>query len=432
MRSEKGIEIERIHSKSQAEKLGLLPGDILVSINSHKLSDPIDFMFFSSDASVEIEVKRNGKNIILHAIREEGKEFGVDFKPLKAAVCKNNCIFCFVNQLPKGLRKTLYIKDDDYRMSFLYGNYVTLTNLKEEDRKRIVEQRLSPLYISVHSTNRVVRNKLLGNTKAPDILKELKFFVDNKIRPHTQIVLCPGHNDGNELHKTINDLYGFYPYVLSIAVVPVGLTTYRKHSIRPVEKKEARDALKIIESSQKRFKKKHGESIVYGSDELYIKAEIPFPPFKEYGDFPQIENGVGMVQHFMNHAKKIRLPKSPPRKKRFLTFTGTSFYPFFKKFIRHLEAEGVKIDLIPVENRFFGDTVTVTGLLTGKDIIRTLMDKVEEQEAILVPDVVLKDMEDMFLDDINLKDMEDTLNMPVKKIASTPEGLIKAITEGSS
>lgn len=430
MHSEKGLEIERIHSGSQAEKLGLLPGDILVSINSHRLHDPIDFMFFSSDASIEIEVKRNGKNIILHAIREEGREFGADFKPLKAATCKNNCIFCFVNQLPKGLRKTLYIKDDDYRMSFLYGNYVTLTNLKEEDRKRIVKQRLSPLYISVHSTNRVVRNKLLGNTKAPDILKELKFFVDNKIRLHTQIVLCPGHNDGKELSKTINDLYGFYPYVSSIAVVPVGLTTYRKHSIRPVEKKEARDALKIIESFQKRFKKKHGESIVYGADELYIKAEIPFPPFKEYGDFPQIENGVGMVQHFMNHAKKIRLPKSPPRKKRFLTFTGTSFYPFLKKFIRLLETEGINIDLIPVENRFFGASVTVTGLLTGKDIIRTLLDKVEVQEAILVPDVVLKDMENMFLDDINLKDMEDALNIPVRKIASTPEGLIEGVTGG--
>jgi len=432
MQSEKGIEIEHIHSGSQAEKLGLLPNDTLVSINSHRLCDPIDFMFFISDASIEIEVKRKGKNIILHTIREEGKEFGADFKPVKFTICKNNCIFCFVNQLPKGLRKTLYIKDDDYRMSFLYGNYVTLTNLKEKDRKRIVEQRLSPLYISVHSTNKTLRNKLLGNTKATDILKELKFFVDNKIRLHAQIVLCPGYNDGDELYKTISDLYGFYPYVSSIAVVPVGLTTYRKHSVSPVDKKEARDALRIIDSFQKRFKKKHGESIVYGADELYIKSQAPFPPFKEYGDFPQIENGVGMVQHFMYHAKKIRLPKSLPRKKRFLTFTGTSFYPFLKKFIKHLETEGINIDLIPIENRFFGDSVTVTGLLTGKDIIRTLLDKVEVQEAILVPDVVLKNTENMFLDDINLKDMEDALKVPVKKIASTPEGLIEGITGGSS
>ena len=432
MHSEKGIEIDCIHSGSQAEQSGLLPGDTLLSINSHRLRDPIDFMFFSSDASVEIEVKRNGKNIILHAIREEGKEFGADFKPPKSIICKNNCIFCFVNQLPKGLRKTLYIKDDDYRMSFLYGNYVTFTNLKEVERKRIVEQRLSPLYISVHSTNRTLRNKLLANTKAPDILKEIKYFVDNKIRLHAQVVLCPGYNDGNKLRKTISDLYGFYPYVSSIAVVPVGLTIYRKNSISPVEKTEAREALKIIESFQKRFKKKHGESIVYGADELYIKAEMPFPPFKEYGDFPQIENGVGMVQHFMNCSKKIRLPKSPPRKKRFLTLTGTSFYPFLKKFIRYLKAEGINIDLIPVENRFFGDSITVTGLLTGKDIIRTFLDKVEEQEAILVPDVALKETEDVFLDDISMKDMEDALKVPVKKIASTPEGLIEGITGGSS
>jgi putative radical SAM enzyme (TIGR03279 family) len=432
MHPEKGIEIDCIHTGSQAEKSGLLPGDTLLSINSHRLHDPIDFMFFSSDASVEIEVKRNGKNILLHAIREEGKPFGADFKPPKPVICKNNCIFCFVNQLPKGLRKTLYIKDDDYRMSFLYGNYVTLTNLKEGDRKRIFEQRLSPLYISVHSTNKTLRNKLLGNTKAPDILKEIKYFVDNKIRLHAQVVLCPGYNDGNELRKTISDLYGFFPYVSSIAVVPVGLTIYRKNPITPVEKKEARDALKIIESFQKRFKKKHGESIVYGADELYIKSQAPFPPFKEYGDFPQIENGVGMVQHFMNRAKKIRLPKLPTRKKRFLTFTGTSFYPFLKKFIRYLETEGINIDIIPVENKFFGDSVTVTGLLTGKDIIRTLMDKVEEPEAILVPDVSLKEAENMFLDDISMKDMEDALKVPIKKIASTPEGLIEGITGRNS
>src|SRR4030067_1290403 len=243
MQSEKGIEIERIHSGSQAEKLGLLPGDTLVSINSHRLRDPIDFMFFISDASVEIEVKRKCKNIILHTIREEGKEFGADFKPVKFTICKNNCIFCFVNQLPKGLRKTLYIKDDDYRMSFLYGNYVTLTNLKEKDRKRIVEQRLSPLYISVHSTNRTLRNRLLGNAKATDILKELKFFTDNKIRFNLQVVLCPGYNDGEELQRTLSDLYRFYPYVLSIAVVPVCLTMYKKHGIRPVEKVDAEYAI---------------------------------------------------------------------------------------------------------------------------------------------------------------------------------------------
>jgi putative radical SAM enzyme (TIGR03279 family) len=427
MHSKKGLEIERIFSKSKAEKLGLLPGDVLVSINSHILRDPIDFTFYGSDTSIEMKVKRNGKDISLNFLRKEGEEFGAVFKPLKPKTCRNNCIFCFVNQLPKGLRKTLYIKDDDYRLSFLYGNYITLTNLNEEDKERIIKQRLSPLYVSVHSTNREVRNKLLGNSKAPDIMKELKFFTDKKIRFHTQIVLCPDYNDGNELYKTISDLHGFYPYVSSIAVVPVGLTAYRNHKIRPVEKRDAIDALKTINVFQKRFKKKHGEPIVYGADELYIKAELPFPPFKEYGDFPQIENGVGMVQYFMNSAKKIRFSRLHFHKGRFLSFTGISFYPFLKKFIKYLETKGIKIDIIPVENRFFGKTVTVTGLLTGKDIIRSLLDRVDGYEAVLIPDVVLKEGEDLFLDDIKLKDMEYILKVPIKKISSTPEGLIEAI-----
>jgi putative radical SAM enzyme (TIGR03279 family) len=302
--------------------------------------------------------------------------------------------------------------------------------LGKEDRKRIVEQRLSPLYISVHSTNRTLRNKLLCNAKGPDILKELKFFADNKIRLHTQIVLCPGYNDGKELSKTIRDLYGFYPYVSSIAVVPVGLTTYRKLTIKPVDKREARDALKVIESFQKRFKKKHGDPIVYGADELHIKAESPLPPLKDYKDFPQIENGIGLVPQFMNRIKKFIIPKSLPRNKKFLTFTGLSFYPFLKKFIKLLEIEGIQIELIPVENRFFGPSVTVTGLLTGRDVIRTLLDKITTQEMILVPDIVLKDREDMFLDNTSLRDMGEALNISVKKIDSTPEGLVHGISGG--
>jgi putative radical SAM enzyme (TIGR03279 family) len=427
MQSEKGIEIDRVHPDSQAERVGLLSGDILVSVNSHKLRDPVDFMFYSTDDSVEIGLKRNGKNINLHVIREEGSEFGIDFKPQRPMTCKNNCIFCFVNQLPKGLRKSLYIKDDDYRMSFLYGNYVTLTNLRKEDKKRIVEQRLSPLYISVHATSKIIRNKLLGNAKAPDILKEIKFFTDNKIRFHAQIVLCPGYNDGKELDKTIHDLCSFYPYVSSIAVVPVGLTMHRRQNIKNVEKEEARDALRIVESFQKRYKKKHGDPIVYGADELYIKAEIPFPPLKDYGDFPQIENGVGMVPFFMNRVRKLRIPKLNLRKKRFLTFTGLSFYPFLKKFLKLLTEEGINVDLMPIENRFFGTPITVAGLLTGKDIIKTLFDRKGGQEVVLVPDVVLKEGEDMFLDNITLKDMEEALGLPIKRIESTPEGLIQGI-----
>ncbi|MDH5202022.1 MAG: DUF512 domain-containing protein [Nitrospirota bacterium] len=429
MQVKNGLEIKTILPGSLAEKSGLLPGDVLLSVNSHKLRDSIDFMFYSNEDSLKMTAHRGEKIITVTIAREEKRELGIDFNPFKVMICKNNCIFCFVKQLPKGLRKTLYIKDEDYRMSFLYGNYITLSNLGREDRKRISEQRLSPLYISVHSTNKSIRNKLLGTTKGPDILKELKFLTENKIRLHTQIVLCPGYNDGKELSKTISDLHRFYPYVSSIAVVPVGLTMHRRQLIKPVEKEEARNALKIIESFQKRFKKRHGDPIVYGADELYIKAEIIFPSIKEYGDFHQIENGVGMVPLYMDQIRKIKLPKTLPRKKNSLTFTGLSFYPFLQKTLAKLpERENLNISVIPVENNFFGTSITVTGLLTGRDVIKTLSNKIESYDVILVPDVVLKDGEDRFLDDITLKDLEEALGIPSKKIASTPEGLIQGIT----
>ena len=209
MHPEHGLTIEAVQPGSPAEKTGLRSGDILLSANSRILRDPIDFTFYSADESLDITVKRDGKKMYIKYAKKEGEDFGVDFKPFKIMTCRNNCIFCFVKQLPKGLRKTLYVKDEDYRMSFLYGNYITLTNLTKEDKKRIVEQRLSPLYISVHTTSRELRNRLLGNAKAPDILKELKFFTDHKIRFNIQIVLCPEYNDGKELRQTLSNLQKF-------------------------------------------------------------------------------------------------------------------------------------------------------------------------------------------------------------------------------
>ncbi len=430
MLTEKGVSISTVLPNSLAEKSGFLPGDILLSINSHKLRDPIDFIFHASNERLDCDVKRGGKKITIHATRKGTGEVGLVLKPFKVMICKNNCIFCFVKQLPKGLRKTLYIKDEDYRLSFLYGNYITLSNLSKEDKNRIIEQRLSPLYISVHTTNHALRKELLGNPKAPDIMKELKFLSDHKIRFNIQIVLCPDYNDGAELKRTLSDLSRFYPYALSIAVVPVGLTKYKKHIIRPLEKTDAKKAIEIVGSYQKRFKKKYGTPVAYGSDELYVKAELPFPSLKEYGNLHQIENGVGMVPLFMNQTKKAKLPKVFKSKKKFLTFTGTSFYPFLKKFIDRLfDRDKLKtIDIIPIENKFFGTSVTVLGLLTGRDVIKALLDKIEGHEMILIPDLMLNE-ENKFLDDITLDDMEEALGIPVKKIASTPEGLMKGIVE---
>jgi putative radical SAM enzyme (TIGR03279 family) len=429
MQTEHGLTIESVKPGSLAEKSGLLRGDMILSVNSHRLRDPIDFVFHSADNHLSIEVKRDGKKMNLEIDREGGREFGVDFKPFRIMTCRNNCIFCFVKQLPKGLRKTLYVKDEDYRMSFLYGNYITLCNLSKEDKRRIVEQRLSPLYISVHSTNRAVRNKLLGNAKGPDILKELKFLTDNKVRLNIQIVLCPDYNDGRELYHTIGNLYRFYPYILSIAVVPVGLTIHKKQNVRPVKKEDAENAIQIIESFQKRFMKKHGNPIVYAADELYLKAERSFPPLREYGELHQIENGVGMVPLFVNQARKLKISRTLPRKRKFVTFTGVSFYPFLKKFIdRVAEKENLHVDVCRVENHFFGSSITVGGLLTGRDVIRTILDRTDGHDVILVPDVML-DREDRFLDDIALKDLETALNVSARKVICTPEGLVKGIAE---
>jgi putative radical SAM enzyme (TIGR03279 family) len=428
MRSKYGIEIENILPNSLAKKSGLLPGDVLLSINSHPLNDIVDFMFYKSSGKLEIEFKRKGSYKKMQIATIDEGNLGLTLKPFKIKTCNNHCLFCFVKQLPKGLRKSLYIKDEDYRMSFLYGNYITITNLSMNDRKRIIDQRLNPLYVSVHTTNKSLRNKILGNSRASDIMKELKYFSDRKIRMHIQIVLCPGFNDKKELQSTIKDIHKFYPYVSSIAVVPVGLTKHRKLHLNPVTKEDALRTIEIVESFQKKFKKKHGDPVVYCSDEFYIKAELPFPKLKDYGNLPQLENGVGMVPLFINQSKKIKIPETFLKKKKFLTFTGVSFYPFLKKFIKRLsEKENIQINVIPIENKFFGTSITATGLLTGRDVIKALHDNTDSYELLIAPNNVLKEDEDVFLDNVSLKDIEEAIGLKTVRTDGTPQGLIDTI-----
>jgi putative radical SAM enzyme (TIGR03279 family) len=428
MRPRSGIEIESVLPESPADKAGLRPDDILLSVNSHPLRDAIDFMYFRSSARLLVEFSRGGIKTRVQIKTEDGSDPGITIKPFKVKTCRNNCVFCFVKQLPKGLRKPLYVKDEDYRLSFLYGNYMTLSNIDSCDRERIVDQRLSPLYISVHTTNKSLRNKMIGNPRASDIMKELKFFSGKKIRMHTQIVLCPGFNDGAELQNTIKDLYKFYPYVSSVAVVPVGLTMHRKQQLDPVTEEDALRAIEVVTAFQKRFQKKHGDPVVYCSDEMYIKADIPFPHLKDYGSLPQIENGVGMVPLFLSQSRKFRIPRTLSQGEKFLTFTGTSFYPILNKFTDRLaEKENIRIDVIEVANNFFGTTVTVAGLLTGRDVIKTLHDNTDSYKVLLVPDVVLKEDEDIFLDNVSLKDVEDATGLRAVRTEATPQGLIDAI-----
>lgn len=429
MASTSGVEIESVQPGSLAEHAGLREGDVIVSMNGSPVRDVIDFMFHRATEELDIEYRRKTAADHVKIITDDEVDLGITLKPFKVKTCKNSCVFCFVKQLPKGLRRPLYVKDEDYRLSFLYGNYITLSNLSPADKKRIVSQRLSPLYISVHSTDKAVRNRMLGNLKAENILRELRFFADNKIRMHIQVVLCPGFNDGRELKNTVSDLYKLFPYVSSIAVVPVGLTRHRTPGLRPVGKEDAGEAIDIVEAFQKRFRKRHGDPVVFCSDEMYIKAERQFPPLRDYGSLPQIENGVGLVPLFLSQAKKLKTPKSiQGRGRRFLTFTGVSFYPFLKKLIDRLaEKEQIDIEVVPVVNEFFGPSVTVTGLLTGRDVIRSLHDIAEAFDVLLVPGVVLKEGEGIFLDDVSIADVEEALGLKIMVTDCSPQGLIETI-----
>lgn len=433
MRTHSRLEIESVTPGSPAAGAGLQQGDILLTVNDTPLRDVIDLMFHQDADELAITFLRNNAHQQVLIPREHDSELGITVKPFKVKICRNNCIFCFVKQLPKGLRNSLYIKDEDYRLSFLYGNYMTLSNITQEDRTRITTQRLSPLYLSVHSTSRSLRNTMLGNPNAPDIMKELRFLADNKIRMHIQIVLCPGYNDGRELENTLRDLHKYYPYVSSIAVVPVGLTKHRKQQLQPVAQEDALAALAIVDSFRKRFIKNHGEPIVFCSDEMYITAGKLFPPLKEYGVLPQIENGVGMVPLFISMARKIKFPKSRSVKKKCITFTGTSFYPYLIKFLNHSSLqETLPVTVVPVQNEFFGHSVTVTGLLTGRDVIKALHRHTDAHEILIVPDVVLKEGDRVFLDDVSLRDLEEATGLKTAVTDGTPQGFIDTICSCSS
>jgi putative radical SAM enzyme (TIGR03279 family) len=420
--------ISNIHEGTIAEDIGLKKGDILVSLNNNAISDVIDYMYYFRDHNIKIEILRDKKPHTFKIQNRSNKPLGIELKSFRTRTCRNKCIFCFVNQLPKGMRKPLYLKDDDYRMSFLFGNYITLTNLSEKEKKRIIEQKLSPLYISVHSTNNNIRRKMLGNPKASDIMKDLQDLIDHKIRLHVQIVVCPGFNDGEELANTIKDLQRYYPYVSSIAAVPVGLTKFKKGNLRPVEKEDAIKVIETVKKFRRAGKRRHGDPVVHLADEFYLKAGLPFPALKEYGDLPQIENGVGLVPVFLHCSKKVKIPKKIESTKA-AVITGASFMPFIQEFAQKLNTiEGLDLEVFKVENNFFGSTVTVAGLITGKDILKTLVGKTKA-DCLLVPNVMLRDGSDMFLDNVSLKEVGESLGMNVTIIEPTPDGLVRGITD---
>jgi len=407
------LKISHVFENSLCAKSGILAGDWLISINQKKIKDIIDYLYYSADQILKIKILRkteSGKKIINFKLNRylDHQPLGLNFEsPTSDGIrcCDNNCIFCFVKQQPKGLRKELYIKDEDYRLSFLYGNFITGTNLTNEDLNRIFKLKLSPLYISVHATEPKIRKKLLGKNNLPDIVSLLKNMSDKGIAFHTQIVVIPGLNDGNILKQTISTL-STIEGVLTIGVVPVGLTCHRSslYNIKAVDKVKALEIIKIVE----RFRKANSIPLIMAADELYLKAEQKLPGSKYYGDFEQFENGIGMVRVFLEDFKKLKRTKKSyiPLSyfKKIFLITGELFSPYLNNLALFLsEKFKIETSIIPVKNTLFGRKVNVAGLIAGKDLLNSLSKP--ENSIIVLPSFAL-DEYNRLIDNISLNDIE--------------------------
>ena len=427
-----GLIVDRVMPGSIAEELEVEPGDKLISVNGHMLRDVIDYNFFGADDTLLLEVEKvDGELWELEVEREEGESLGLSFQAPAPARCGNNCVFCFVHQLPKGLRSPLYVKDEDYRLSFLYGNYVTLANIGRGELERIKEQRLSPLYISVHATEPQLRERLLGKSGILPILEVMKELADARITMHTQVVLCPGLNDGEAFARTVEDLAQMHPRVASLAVVPVGLTSHRKKlpALTPLTQGFAASFIEEWAEKAQSLAGRLGEPFLFLADEFYLKADLPFPPLENYGDLPQLENGVGMIPLFLSEAEQVLADAKHLGTCRVTVVTGESPYRYLADFLSQLSAStGADIVPVPVKNQLFGPTVTVTGLICGRDIVAALQGA-NLGELVLIPDVMMKEGEGVFLDDLTLDDLERELGKPVLVVESTPFGIYDALTE---
>ncbi len=409
------LEICKVLPGGLGEELGFKQSDSIVSINGEEVNDCIDYKFIVADEHIVIILQtKKGKCRTFAIDKDADDALGLEFAPLNIKRCRNKCIFCFVDQMPKGCRKSLYIKDDDYRASFFHGNYITLGSLSEQDYKRIFHQRLSPLYISVHTTEPALRSFMIGNKKSPDIMASMKWLAAGGIKMHTQIVLCPGVNDGSYLERTLDDLSGLFPSVASVAVVPVGITAFRKalYPLRTFTMHEARAVLDITIRFGREFKKQSGSRLVFASDEFYIQARETFPAPAFYEDFPQIENGVGMVTNFLRETSRTKLPSriSPMR---VTIATGISFSNILKNVLTRLKKiRGLTGDLVTVKNYYFGRSVTVAGLLTGSDVLKALKRR-RLGDVLFIPASMLKEDKNIFLDNMTLEHLEEQLNVKI-------------------
>lgn len=413
--------ITGITPKSIAEKKRIKINDKIVSINGNEINDVLDYDYYSANEKLSIVViKENGKQKTIHIKKSEYEDIGVQFSTYlmdKQHSCTNKCIFCFVDQLPCGMRESLYFKDDDERLSFLFGNYITLTNMKQEEIERIIKMHISPINISVHTTNPELRVKMMKNRFAGEVLKYIDMLAKANIKLNTQLVLCRGINDGEELKRSLNDLAKLYPSVQSIACVPVGITKYRENlpELQTYDEKAAGETIDLIESFNETFMKEHGTRIAYPADEFFIKANRPIPDAEYYEDFAQLDNGVGVIalqrQEFQSALEEL---EESDLVRKITIATGIDARPFLQDLVCKLQKKwrNFECDVVAIENEFFGKTITVAGLVTGNDLIRQLKEK-DLGEALLLPACMLRHEQDLFLDDVSLEQVSNALNIPI-------------------
>ena len=424
--------ITAVAENTPAYRSGLRAGDTLLSINGEEIIDQIDYEAFSGKRHLVLHVRKaSGQDWHVEIVKPQGKTLGLSFgesMELTPRICKNKCIFCFIDQMPPACRESLYVKDDDWRMSLMMGNFITMTNMDDEEFARVLKRRVSPLFISVHTVEPELRVRMMANPNAAKIMERLNALRDHGIRFHCQVVLCPGINDGEHLEKTLETLFSLCPAAQSAALVPVGLTKYRQnlYPLRPYTREEAKEILRICEKWQKVFLEKSGSRFVFPSDELLCIAGADLPDEDYYENYPQIENGVGLMRQFLNgfieaSAKNTRTA----RKRKVLIPCGTSIAPYMDKWIREYGPEGVEATVQPILNHFFGETVTVTGLLTGNDI-RDQADITGQDEMILC-NIVLRAEGDLFLDNLSLDEFRKSVPIPVNVCPNRGEMLFEAL-----
>ena len=427
--------ITSVDPRSPAEKAHIKPGEKLLTINGHRIVDVLDYRFYGYDPTAQLELQRPDGTVRTVRIRKaEGQDLGLNFETYlmdHAHSCANNCIFCFVDQMPKGLRKSLYFKDDDARLSFLMGNYITLTNMAERSIQRIIDLRISPINVSVHTTDPALRAKMLGNPHAGKSIAAMRRLAENGIHMNCQIVACPGINDGPQLQKTMEDLADMHPGVASVAIVPVGLTRYRE-GLYPLEEYNAETAaavIDLVEDFGRRCRERFGSTLFWCSDEFYLLAGRQLPNDEYYESYNQLENGVGMLRLLeVEFHGALRMVDENDTASPFTIATGLDAAPMIETLVRDAMAKcpGLRGQVIPVVNRFFGEKIVVSGLITGQDLIRTLKGR-DLGQRLLLPDNMLRYHENVFLDDVTIQQVEQELGVPITFVAQDGFQLCDAI-----